>query len=295
MTKLNQTQKIKELYAEGKNLMEYLRSLDNSKANDIESILISYDFQAGSYVENANKKPEYIADYSGAIANTINKLGSFDTVMEVGVGEATILSNMVTKLSKMPSEILGFDISWSRIKYARQYSQSKNVNARLFTANLFEIPLPDNSVDIVYTSHSLEPNGGREEDALKELYRVASKYVVLLEPGYEFATEEGKARMDKHGYVKDLHGHAKKLGYNVLEHRLFDLYINPVNPTALTIIKKEDNTDIKPNLVCPVSHTELSLTRGVYFSNQSMLAFPIVDGIPCLLKENAILASHFLD
>lgn len=60
MSNLNQTQKIKDLYAQGKNLMEYLRDLDNSTTNDVESILISYDFKAGTYVEFAKNNSEFI-------------------------------------------------------------------------------------------------------------------------------------------------------------------------------------------------------------------------------------------
>jgi ubiquinone/menaquinone biosynthesis C-methylase UbiE len=37
-----------------------------------------------------------------------------------------------------------------------------NQQADLVVADLFHIPFADNSVDVVYTSHSLEPNGGRE-------------------------------------------------------------------------------------------------------------------------------------
>ncbi|CAM5272174.1 Methyltransferase domain-containing protein OS=Lysinibacillus sphaericus OX=1421 GN=LS41612_21290 PE=4 SV=1 [Lysinibacillus sphaericus] len=66
------------------------------------------------------------------------------------------------------------------------------------------MPLANNSIDLVYTVHALEPNGGKELEALKELYRVASKYVVLVEPYYEGANSEAKERMDRLGYIKGI-------------------------------------------------------------------------------------------
>jgi ubiquinone/menaquinone biosynthesis C-methylase UbiE len=106
----------------------------------------------------------------------------------------------------------------------------------LFIGDLFNIPLSDSSVDIVYTSHSLEPNGGREKEALQELYRIAGGYLVLLEPTNEFADDEGKARMKRNGYVHDLANVIKDLGYDLIEYRRFELTINPLNPTGLYII-----------------------------------------------------------
>jgi len=168
-------------------------------------------------------------------------------------------------------------------------------HVNLFTANLFEIPLLDNSIDVVYTSHSLEPNGGKEEEALKELYRITSKYLILLEPSWEFASEEAKARIDKCGYVKNLHSTALKLGYKVIEHRLFDVSANPLNPTGLIIIEKNSKEINEPKLVCPISKTALKKqNETLFYSKESFLAYPVIDEIPCLLKENSILATHLL-
>ncbi|RZK65015.1 MAG: hypothetical protein EOO85_28920, partial [Pedobacter sp.] len=43
--------KIKELYNNGGNIIAFLKSQDDRKVNNIEDIIISYDFQSGSYIK----------------------------------------------------------------------------------------------------------------------------------------------------------------------------------------------------------------------------------------------------
>lgn len=293
MSALNQ--KIKELFDSGTNIMEYFRDLNKSSENSIEAIKISYDLQAGSYIESYKTNLEYNRNYTSAIAKNIEKLGEVNSIMEAGVGEATTLANVVTKMSSIPDFVCGFDISWSRIKYARAFAKSKGVNTDwLFTGDLFQIPLNDSSVDVVYTSHSIEPNGGREEEALKELYRVSSRYLVLLEPAFELASQEAKQRIIKHGYVRNLPGIAKKLGYKVIEYRLFDYMINPLNPTGLLIIEKDPVVEHKtPVFVCPTTKGKLIKSSGAFYSPDSLTAYPIINEIPCLLPDNGIFASAY--
>ena len=298
MEKFKLIEKIKSLYEEGGNIIQYLKSEDNRSFNTIEDILISYDFQSGSYIKEYYNNKEFKDQYSSAIAHVINKLGKFDSIIEAGVGEATTLGVMLKSLDQQPKHALGFDLSWSRIYYADNFVREQGFkSATLFTSDLFETPLKDNSIDVVYTSHALEPNGGKEKEALTELYRIAKKYVVLLEPCYEFASEEAKARMIKHGYVTKLLDTAKLLGYKVLEHRLFGISSNPLNPTGLLIIEKngDSHDDDHAQLVCPISKTALTnFDNNVLYSRESLLAYPIIKGIPCLLKQNAVLAAHFM-
>lgn len=127
-----------------------------------------------------------------------------------------------------------------------------------------------------------------------ELYRITSKYLILLEPSYEFASEEAKKRMDEHGYVRNLYSTSKELGYDVIEHRLFDLSINPLNPTGLIIIKKGLESDVKDPLCCPITKTGISKIKGSYFSEESLIVYPVIDDIPCLLPENGIVATKFI-
>ncbi len=299
MEKLALLKRIKEIYDTGGNIIQHLKGMSHSNNNSIEDILISYDFQAGTYSKGALERIAFRKSYGEAVAKVINGLGKFESVLEVGVGEATTLAFVTPELSPMPKKIFGFDISWSRIKYANEFLEKRglanNNVIQLFTGDLFNAPLMDSSIDVVYTSHSLEPNGGREEEALRELLRITKKYLVLLEPAYELANQEAKERMLKHGYVTNLYESAQKLGCNILEYRLFPLSSNPANPTGLMIIRKNPLNGTGPDLSCPATKTPLELINGAYFSKESLLAYPVIGGIPCLLPQNAIVATHFMD
>ena len=56
MEKLKGIQKIKEIYANGENIIQHLKTVGANKLNSIEDILISYDIQSGSYILNFFKK-----------------------------------------------------------------------------------------------------------------------------------------------------------------------------------------------------------------------------------------------
>lgn len=118
-----------------------------------------------------------------------------DYVLEVGVGESTTLAGVMNAVNCPKLTALGLGVSWSRIKVAQRWVAAKAVDAQLFVGDLFRIPLADNSVGVIYTSHSVEPNGGLELAALPELLRVARKAVLLIEPLYELAREQAQKRI----------------------------------------------------------------------------------------------------
>lgn len=295
MEKFKVINSIKEIYHKNQNIVGYLKSLEGREYNTVEDIMISYDFQTGTYINGYRYHTEFKNQYVRYLADIIDNLGEYKSILEVGVGEATTLGPLLTVLKKQYIRYYGFDISWSRIKYAKEFLKELGKDeGSLFTGDLFSAPIKDNSIDIVYTSHSIEPNGGREKEALKELYRITNKYLVLLEPSYEFASEEARERMRHHGYVTNLYETAKELGYNVVEHRLFELSSTALNPTGLIVIKKEEIESIEEPLCCPVTKTDIREIEGTYYSEESFLAYPIIQGIPCMLPQNAILATKFL-
>ena len=289
---------LKELYEKRQNISAFLRDQSGSKQNTREIIEIAYDLQTGSYI-SAMKNKEFAKhkeDYTKELVNIILSLCDPASILEAGVGEATTLSGVLSQLGREIASY-GFDLSWSRAAYAKFWLHDNGIHdSILCTGDLFNIPFADNSIDVVYTSHSIEPNGGSEEPILRELYRVARKYVLLLEPGYELANDEARQRMESHGYCKGLERTARSLGYDVLDHRLFPYSATQLNPTALTVIRKVEEAEAVPHaLVCPKWKAPLQEVNGMLFSPEALSVYPVVGGIPCLRIENAIVASKYRD
>jgi len=288
--------KLKKLYAQGQNISALLRKELNVKQNTREIIEISYDLQTGSYIEAMKDEDwaKHKEEYTAQIAKVILSLCKPISVLEAGVGEATTLSGVLKHLGNEVKSY-GFDLSWSRVIYAKDWLHTQRItNTVLCSGDLMNIPFLDDSIDVVYTSHAIEPNGGNEEPILRELYRVARKYLILLEPGYELSSKEIKQRMDSHGYCKNLNGISQSLGYDVLKHEIFPYTANPLNPPALTIISKQSDTELPSDvLACPKFKTPLKKIMGALYSPEALVAYPILGGIPCLRIENGIFASKY--
>jgi ubiquinone/menaquinone biosynthesis C-methylase UbiE len=210
---------LKVLYEQGHNISAILRNDKESQFNTEETIEASYDLQSGSYIAAMGDASvaTYQARYSKEIADTMRSLCEPKSILDAGVGEGTTLTGVVNHLNIEWLQTYGFDLSWSRVAYAKKWLASRGISkAKLCTGSLFHVPFCDDSIDIVYTSHSIEPNGGAEEPILKELYRVARSFLILLEPAYELADEVARQRMEYHGYCRNLKGISESLGYVVI-------------------------------------------------------------------------------
>lgn len=323
--------KLKELYSRGENMMAFLRAqlahpraglvgaqsptlegtgreANNNTAtaspaetNSLEAILASYDIQSGMYTRNyANASPAREA-YGQAVADILNTLPPAATLLEVGVGEATTLAPALSHLAYQPAHILGLDLAWSRLAFARSFLRRKGCNVTLFTGNMFTPPLGEDSIDLIFTAHAVEPNGGREAEALAALYRIAKHHLVLIEPGYEWASPAARARMQAMGYATGLRRAADQLGYKVLHHGPFSHSLRAENPSSVLIIEKspalprspaERASVPAPHFTCPYTGDPLLAHGDSFLATKTGLTYPVLDGIPCLLQQNAILATH---
>ena len=50
--------RIKKIYEDGGNIIKYLKQLEHRDYNTTEDIMISYDFQAGTYNANYDRNPK---------------------------------------------------------------------------------------------------------------------------------------------------------------------------------------------------------------------------------------------
>ena len=288
----------KSAYKKGENVTKFLRTKLSSENNTIEIIEIAYDLQAGRYIEILKSDPARQERYANDLSKILNEhLAHGDTLLDVGTGETTTLTLVLNKLNVNLAKILAFDISWSRLSVGMEFHRTnRKVRFPLttFVADIKEIPLPNKCVDIVTSSHALEPNGADLEKLLIEMFRVTKRKLVLFEPSYELNSDEGKARMDSLGYIKNIESTVSKLGGKVVDViRVFDRNA-PLNPTACYIIEPpiQNTKDFEAITFC-VPGTNFKLeTNGQYlFSKDTGLVFPVIDEIAVLRTGSAILAT----
>lgn len=288
-------------YAQGGNAMAWARANSAKAGNELVSTLVAYDLQAGSYVAYARENPNYVNKWCAQLADLIQPyMEPGDKILEVGVGEATTLTGVIKAVNCKNTSAFGLDVSWSRIKVAKKWAEENAVDTNLFVGDIFSIPMADNSIDVVYTSHSLEPNGGREEAAINELLRVARKAVVLVEPLYELAPENAQKRMAEHGYVRNLKSTAERLGASVVEYGLLDICSNPLNPSGVVLMVKSGATSRRDSKIvrvgwqCPLTGVPLIDQGDIFYAEQVGIAYPVMRGIPLLRAEHGVVASKIL-
>jgi len=141
------------------------------------------------------------------------------------------------------------------------------------------------------TIHAVEPNRGREEEILAELLRVTGRYLIMVEPSYELASDEARERMDRLGYVRGLRETLERLGQPAKRFERWPHNSNPLNEAALIVVEKADTMKTEPVFISPVSGGRLVRRPDCWFSPDDGHAFPIIAGIPCLTIDTAILAS----
>jgi hypothetical protein len=222
------------------------------------------------------------------LAALLDQLG-VSSVLDAGTGEATSLVPIRQAMRSRP-DVLAFDLSLSRLLYARRHLAAHGQHAELFAGDLAAIPLAANAVDCVLTVHAVEPNGGREREILSELLRVAARYLVMVEPSWELGSEATRARISRHGYVKGLPDMLEGLGHKLARFEPWAIDANPANQAALIVIKKQGVP--RKAFVSPISGKPLQQRPDCWFCPEDGHAFPIIQGIPCVLIESAVLASH---
>lgn len=292
---------LKELYENGENLIQYMSNDDQFKSLSLqEKVFLSYDIQAGAYIKSYPNYENLKIEAAQKISSIINQL-DVETVLDAGTGEATTLADIIRFLRTSPSiSFAAFDISLSRLLYARQFLKKKEVVSlvqNLFTSDLTQISLANGSVDLTMTFHALEPNGGKEQEIIKELHRITRKYLLLIEPSWEFGSSEQKKRMETHGYIKSLPETVVSNGFEILNYEPWGLDANPLNRACLIVARKSTAGNCSKDFQYSVPGTNQKLIKvdDGFYSKDTGFLFPKIANVDCLLDWQAIPISRYLE
>lgn len=302
-------EKARSVYEKGGNVTEFLRSEFGESDNTREIIEIAYDLQAGSYINHVTNDPQKARLYANELSSFITPyLTGCSNLLDVGTGELTTLSLMLREIDNPPNEIWAFDISWSRLAKGKVFwnntVKNPGINLHPFVADIKKIPLATKSIDVVTSSHALEPNGRNLACLLLELFRVCKKKLVLFEPSYELNSNEGKERMNRLGYIRGIEESVDLLGGKVQDIQLIKNTNNPLNPTACYVIEPPsadinryhgNATITNAKFTVPGTNYQLTPRKNFLVSAGTGLVFPILENIPILKEEASIIATSLFD
>lgn len=289
---------LRQLFNEGENLTHWINS-HNIQMNE-ELISIIYDLQAGTYTSAAKANPHRVKSFVAEIVSAIRLLPEYteiSTILDCGTGEGTTLIPLLDQLG-FEGEVLGFDISLSRASWAARNAQHLD-NVQLFVAEMSSIPLPDYSIDLVLTVHSLEPNGSQERRLTNELSRVSARYVIMVEPDFENASTQQKTRMKRLGYIQELDEAISLANLNVLHKIPIEENGNPYNKASIWLCEKSDfklqarNQDEGTSTsghhwIDPVFLSPLYLDDG-WLKSRDGICYPKINNLPLLRKSDGFL------
>jgi hypothetical protein len=293
---------LREAYSRGENITQLLSATYRETDFDRQDIIeIAYDIQSGSYIREAMDHPERLSRYALEIKDLgIRHIAEGNVILDCGAGELTTVS-VLSEHFPAKSRLVACDISLSRLRVGRRFAErfmrpdiARNLS--IFVADMGSLPLADNSVDVVFTSHALEPNHGRERELLTELLRVARRKLILFEPSWENASSQARARMEQHGYVRGMPQHIQEAGGHLVAVEALPNPLNPLNPTYCYVVEPIDNSSppfsAELKFQCPRSGHALQNHQSYWWSCEGGWAYPEIDGIPCLREKHGVLMSH---
>jgi ubiquinone/menaquinone biosynthesis C-methylase UbiE len=282
-------------------------NLINSRS--LESVKKKYDGIAGQYVrEYISSKNNYFCNlnsskdlylikgnpkkyYAKYLFNIID-LFKVKSLLEVGAGELTLLYDLIKNLKKnkkyKKKEISAVDISYYRLLAGKNFLKKKRISIEyLIKADGANLPLQDNSIDLVFTSHCLEQVPNISKKIISELIRVSRKYVVLIEPSYDFGSQATRNRIFAKGYTKINEKILQNISGKVILRELIP-YSSHLNNAELIIIKKKQMKSHKNKLFCcPVCKKSLRKSKNKLLCDKDNIYFNIESKINLLTNSDA--------
>ena len=281
-----------------------------STPRSLQSVHWKYEQLAGSYIKNhrnsnklnfiaINEKKQIIkcqgliTNYYATCLKKLYILFKSKSILEVGAGELTTMDELLKKLNKkkiFPKKTGAIDISLKRLILGKKFVKSNKRNINLIArANASRLPFPNNSFDMVYTANCLEQVPSLFTKSLKELVRVSSNLIVIIEPSYQFGSKPSKDNIIRKGYTKINDYHFKELGLKPIYRNILNLSYY-ISGTEITILKKKKTNKKRNNnnFVCPISHENLYKEGSFYKNKKGNIKYAIKNLVPMLCEDDKI-------
>lgn len=286
-----------EAFAAGRNVVNML--LQRFPDAKQEAIEIAYELQAGSYTAGRDiaSVRTYRTEQHGILAREVLPLCEVVadkncSVLDAGTGEGTGWYNFDFAAAPVGT-LHAVDISIRRLSYLKKNIVAPaSLSVSAVRADLRDLPYRPWSFDLVVTMHAIEPNGGSEDEIVRDLATLSSNMLCFFEPDHASASPEAQARMKSLGYAEATFSAARGLAdFNVVFERTLSSATNPLNPTSVICLQRK--TPLRGTIRRKSPSADLDLVdRGDHFAETGPGAsaiFPIVQGIECLRKTDAIL------
>jgi SAM-dependent methyltransferase len=287
---------LRALFDQGVNITTELKRRAQTSENSIEAIRIAYDFQSGVSIKSFLENSAYPQQLTDLFATTIARyFPHAHSILDVGCGELTNTSCLYSKLKGFDG-FFAMDLSISRLLMGRAFVQGRYLALAamdLFAGSMDDLPFGNDSIDLVVSSHAVEPNRGRENEIISELARVSRFGLILQEPDYQRASAKQKQRMDELGYVDGIDSAVRKCGHdlNIIP---LPIWVNELNKTSFFVVRKlEPKKERSRTYVDPVSKSPLIRDGEFFFSPERGVLYPIVRGIPNFDVSSSIICTKF--
>lgn len=159
-------------------------------------------------------------------------------ILEVGCGNCINLVNL-TRRFKGAADLYGIDISARRLQVARDFFKEDLAGVQLHEASITQkTDWEDGYFDVVFSMHCLEQIAHETKAAVKEMYRLASRKLVMIEPVFELGNPTQKLYLYHSDHCRILLKTIQALDYGITRLEALNIQSNPVNQSSIVVIEK---------------------------------------------------------
>lgn len=274
--------------SDGANMMDALTT--GTGLDRRACIEIAYALQSGGYTagRDSDAACAYRAEIHRELAPLLER-HQCRSVLDLGAGEGTAWRGWTGALD----HLCLLDLSLNRLRWASANLAGIPVReTSLVKGDIAHPPAAPLGFDAVTTMHALEPNGPSAHALVDAAASCAARLLVLFEPDHDSAPPQMRARMERHGYARDIFQAAQALdGFEIVARKRLSNPVNPDNATSLIVLARTSPPD-RPapgRLADPLTRRALTAIPGGFEDAAGALIYPVLQGVACLAPGDGVL------